>query len=148
MLYEGNSRVTGGFPWKRPVTQSFDVFFDLRLNKQLSKPSRRRWFETHRAHYDVTAMSHLDDVVMIINRKLSWCLKSDPFLCSALVAQRCQTHHEGIRQYNSSNTGELDRHAQHQQPCLASRTPRVVVRQKQPVYQGHTALRSCTVRCQ
>ena len=33
---------------------------------------------------------------------------------------------EGIRQYDSCNTGELDRHAQHQQPCLASRTLRVV----------------------
>ena len=33
--------VTGGFPSQRPVTRSFDVFFDLRLNKQLSKQSRR-----------------------------------------------------------------------------------------------------------
>ena len=31
---------------QRPVTQSFDVSFDLRLNKRLSKQSRRRWFET------------------------------------------------------------------------------------------------------
>ena len=33
------SPVTGGdgFPSQRPVTLSFDVFFDLRLNKQLSK---------------------------------------------------------------------------------------------------------------
>ena len=31
---------TGEFPSQRPVTRSFDVFFDLRLNKQLSKPSR------------------------------------------------------------------------------------------------------------
>ena len=29
--------VTGEFPTQRPVTQSFDVFFDLRLNKQLNK---------------------------------------------------------------------------------------------------------------
>ena len=36
VICEGNS--------PRPV--SFDVFFDLRLNKRLSKPSRRRWFET------------------------------------------------------------------------------------------------------
>ena len=43
---------------------------------------------------------------------------------------------------------ERVRHAQHQQPCLASRTPRVAVREEQPVYQGHTALRSRTVRCQ
>ena len=28
---------TGEFPAQRPVTQSFDVFFDLHLNKRLSK---------------------------------------------------------------------------------------------------------------
>ena len=33
-------------PHKGPVTQSFDVFFDLCLNKRLNKQSRRRWFET------------------------------------------------------------------------------------------------------
>ena len=27
----------GEFPPQRPVTRSFDVFFDLRLNKRLSK---------------------------------------------------------------------------------------------------------------
>ena len=42
----GNSPVTGKFPSQRPVTQSFDVFFDLHLNKWLCKPSRRRLFET------------------------------------------------------------------------------------------------------
>ena len=42
----GNSLVTGDFPSQRPVTRSFDVFFDLRLNKQLSKQWRRRWFKT------------------------------------------------------------------------------------------------------
>ena len=31
---------------QRPVTRSFDVFFDRRLNKRLSKQSRCRWFET------------------------------------------------------------------------------------------------------
>ena len=31
---------------KRPVTWSFDVFFDLSLNKRLSKQSKPRWFET------------------------------------------------------------------------------------------------------
>ena len=36
---------TCGFPPQRPVTQSFDVFFDLRLTKRLSKQSRRWWFE-------------------------------------------------------------------------------------------------------
>ena len=42
----GNSPVTGEFPAQRPVTRSFDVFFDLRLNKRLRKQSRRWWFET------------------------------------------------------------------------------------------------------
>ena len=32
-----NSTVTGEFPAQRPVTRSFDVFFDLRLNELLSK---------------------------------------------------------------------------------------------------------------
>ena len=42
----GNPPVTGEFPSQRPVTRSFDVFLNLRLNKRLSKQSRRRWFET------------------------------------------------------------------------------------------------------
>ena len=33
-------------PTQRPVTRSFDVFFDLRLNKRLSKQSWSWWFET------------------------------------------------------------------------------------------------------
>ena len=36
----------GEFPAQRPVTLSFDVFFDLRLNKPLSKQSWGWWFET------------------------------------------------------------------------------------------------------
>ena len=45
-LCVGNSPVTGEFPSQRPVTRSFDVFFDLRLNKRLSKQPRRWRFET------------------------------------------------------------------------------------------------------
>ena len=45
-LCAGNSPVTGEFPSQRPVMQSFDVFFDLRLNKRPSKQSWRRRFET------------------------------------------------------------------------------------------------------
>ena len=33
----GNLPVTGEFPAQKPVTWSFDVFSDLRLNKGLSK---------------------------------------------------------------------------------------------------------------
>ena len=42
----GNSPAPGEFPAQRPVTRSFDVFFDLRLNKRLSKQSWGWWFET------------------------------------------------------------------------------------------------------
>ena len=42
----GNSPGTGEFPTQRPVSWNFDVFFDLRLNKRLSKQSWGWWFET------------------------------------------------------------------------------------------------------
>ena len=42
----GNSPVPGEFPAQRPVTRSFYVFFDLRLNKRLRKQSWGWWFET------------------------------------------------------------------------------------------------------
>ena len=35
----------GEFPTQRPVTRSFDVFFDRRLNKRLSKQPRGWWLE-------------------------------------------------------------------------------------------------------
>ena len=38
--------VPGEFPAQKPVTQSFDVFFDLRQNKRLSKQSWGWWSET------------------------------------------------------------------------------------------------------
>ena len=44
-ILAGNSPVPGEFPTQRPVTRSFDVFFDLHLNKQLSKQSWGWWFE-------------------------------------------------------------------------------------------------------
>ena len=42
----GNSPVTGEFPTQRPVTRSFDVYFDLCPNERLSKQSWGWWFET------------------------------------------------------------------------------------------------------
>ena len=40
----GNSPVPGEFSAQRPVTRSFDVFFDRRPNKRLSKQSWVCWF--------------------------------------------------------------------------------------------------------
>ena len=45
-LCAGNSPVNGEFPTQRPVTRRFDVFFDLHLNKRLSKQSWGWWSET------------------------------------------------------------------------------------------------------
>ena len=45
-IWVGNSPVPGEFPTQRPVTRSFDVFFDLRLNKRLGKQWWGWWFKT------------------------------------------------------------------------------------------------------
>ena len=46
-LWPVNSPHKDVFKWKqRPATRSFDVFFDLRPNKQSSKQSWGWWFET------------------------------------------------------------------------------------------------------
>ena len=70
---EGNSPVTGEFPSQRPVTLSFGVFFDLRLNKRLSKQSWGWWFETPSCslwrHFNPVSLIHwsLVDVGVISN---------------------------------------------------------------------------------
>ena len=46
----------GEFPTQRPVTLSFEVFFDLCLNKRLSKQPEAGDMGRHRGHYDVNVM--------------------------------------------------------------------------------------------
>ena len=55
VICAGNSPVAGEFPTQRPVTQCFDVFFDLRLNEQTNGEAGD--LRRHRAHYDVTVMN-------------------------------------------------------------------------------------------
>ena len=71
----GNSPISGESPAQRPVTRGFDVFFDLRLIKRLSKHSRGWWFETlsrpllrhcnvlFKFHWDVLVRLQLSGVV-------------------------------------------------------------------------------------
>ena len=80
----GNSPVTGEFPSQRPVTRSFGVFFDLCLNKRLSKQSWAGDLRRHRAHYDVIVM----DVRCVLKR-----LKSHP---TWLLQQLVQVSNKGI----------------------------------------------------
>ena len=46
-IFRVTGLLCGEFPTQRPVTRSFDVFLDLRLNKRLRR---------HRAHYLVTVI--------------------------------------------------------------------------------------------
>ena len=56
----GNSPVPGEFLAQRPVARSFDLFFDLRPNKRLSKQWWGWWFETPSSplwrHFNVLVM--------------------------------------------------------------------------------------------
>ena len=65
-LCAGNSLVTGEFPSQRPVTWSFDVFFDLRLNKRWNKQPWRRLLEV-----PWRSLWHHCTSILIV----SWCTK-------------------------------------------------------------------------
>ena len=52
----GNSPVPGEFPTQRPVTRSFDVYFDLRPNNGWVNNREAGDLRRHRAHYDVIVM--------------------------------------------------------------------------------------------
>ena len=70
----GNSPVPGEFPGKRPVTRSFDVFFDLRMNKSLNKQSRGWWFEmpSHSLWCHYNAMENTSKTKKGDHPMLSW----------------------------------------------------------------------------
>ena len=87
----GNSPVIGEFHAQRPVTRSFDVFFDLRLNKRLSKQWWSWWFlRRHLTHYDVT--------VKLI-RNPAWVF----YLWLALYARQKTSFHKGPVRHNSGD---------------------------------------------
>ena len=69
-LCAGNSPVTGEFPAQRPVTRSFDVFFDLCLNKRLSKQSWGWWFGTP----SCSLWRHCNDIYIIVGVYCIACL--------------------------------------------------------------------------
>ena len=85
-LCAGNSPVTGEFPSQRPVTRSFDAFFDLRLNKRLSNQSWGRWFKTPSR----SLWRHCNDC--IINTKDKWTLFLIPFEQQSLNTVTRRTH--------------------------------------------------------
>ena len=70
-LCVGNSPVTGEFPAQRPMTRSLHVFFDLRLNKRLTKHSWGWWFETPSR----SLWRHFNEAIN--TDQTAWCQNSD-----------------------------------------------------------------------
>ena len=120
VLCVGNSPVTSEFTSQRPVTRCFDDLFDLRLNKRLSKQSRRRWFETPshslRRHGNACSMWYAYGCVVLCFVAVVLCILSGvvwswyPY-CSGLLYQHqlCniykQTHtHQICTQYLNIQT--------------------------------------------
>ena len=61
-LCAGNSPVSGEFPAQRPVTRSFDVFFDRRQLNGWVNTREAGDLRRYRAHYDVMVML-CDDIL-------------------------------------------------------------------------------------
>ena len=79
-LCTGNSTVTGEFPSQRPMMWSFNIFFDMCLNKQFNKHWDACDLRRHHAHYVITVMhcsnkqqSYLSSCARILG--ISYCSK-------------------------------------------------------------------------
>ena len=72
----GNSPVPGEFTAQSPVTRSFDVFFDRRLNKRLSKQSWSWWFETQSR----PLWRHRNDTILALQFNCRFCKYAKPGL--------------------------------------------------------------------
>ena len=83
-LCAGNSPVTGEFPSQRPVARSFDVFFNPRLNKRLSKQSWGWWFETPSCSLRCPCNDH--------TISLSLSLSDNPRLCLLVSQSKSQSN--------------------------------------------------------
>ena len=93
-----NSPVTGEFPAQRPVTQSFDVFFDLRLYKRLSKQSWGQWLETSSRplwRHSNDAANHMRRAV-VLSAELRWQVNFT-YLDNRVDVSSCYTFRNGIK---------------------------------------------------
>ena len=59
-MTSSNGNIPGEFPTQRPVTRSFDVYFDLRPNKRWVNNREAGELRHHLAHYDVIVMGRMD----------------------------------------------------------------------------------------
>ena len=65
----------GEFPTQRPVTRSFDVFFDLRLNNGWVSIRKAGDLRRHRGHYDVNVMGNALHVTGPLSTCHRWFLR-------------------------------------------------------------------------
>ena len=88
----------GEFPTQRPVTRSFDVFFDLRLNKRLSIQPWDWWFETPSwSLWRQCNVLYRDDTMTLTPAIPIW-TKCNEWMCS------CNTDAGNIGSYTSLST--------------------------------------------
>ena len=82
----------GESPTQRPVTRSSDVFFDLRLNKRLSKQPCSWWFETPswswwRQCNDISRIMHTVHVVFYCGLVLIGITHYDDVIMTTIASQ-------------------------------------------------------------
>ena len=129
----GNSPVAGEFPAQRPVTRSFDVFFDLHLNKRLSKQWWGWWFETlsrplwrHCNGYITPIQTTKDDPHTSIRQKIDCRLRHNasthPYHCDAstwnAISNLLDIYSIPLRWRHNDHTG-VSNHQPH--GCLLNR---------------------------
>ena len=65
----GSSTITDEVPAQRPVTRSFDFFFDLRLKHSWANDGDAGDLRRHRTHYDVIVMN-VDRLIFTTSTRL------------------------------------------------------------------------------
>ena len=97
VICTGNSPVTGEFLAQRPVTQNFDVFFDLRMNNGWVNNREAGDLRRLRAHYDVTVMPYCSEPLqwrqMSVKTSQHTCLST---VCSEVSSGWHQREHQSI----------------------------------------------------
>ena len=72
VICTGNSPVTGEFPAQRPMTLSFDVFFDLPWINRWANNRESGDLIHHRAHYGVAIMELLNNWIIFFIKMCTW----------------------------------------------------------------------------
>ena len=85
-LCEGNSPFPSEFLSQRPATRNFDVSFNLRLNKRLSKHLRQQWFKTRSLWSHCNAGNDMginkrQTITRTNHKPVYFCIYASPYLC-------------------------------------------------------------------